>query len=618
MPNQEAVSGAGLRGSDIVAPLLLVAFAFAWVYGVGGASTRIMQSYHGLHHAAYVTQIAEGIVPPTNPSSAGEPANFYWAWHAALAFGMATMNVTPFEMSLSSNALGLAMTLCGFWLCASAFSRDPWLRVAACGLPLFILDPLGLLQFAIRIGVVWVPGWFQLDAGQGFGELVELARHHAVLRLTDQDLSHLRPTLGLPFDFTILDRAGHWLSKFLNFNSFPIALGVYALAQDVFVNQRFGSGLRSFGLFVACFTMAVTSPLVAIGFGLTVLAFIMVEGPYEWRALRKTGFAGRKRGLVRFAAPIAGCGAGVLLSLPMLLPIQAAYGGETLWLLGAPGFWRHAVALGWALVPGAVVLVAAALLARDLVETARVHAVSVALLSTAALCVATPRQDPNEYKFVLLSAFPAALLVLGLIGACARRSRRFDALLRHPVWLAMIFLATGALAAGSMALLYLASPWAEQNPLRLEGATTHLAFEGDDRRRALDGALGWLREQTPVESHVFARALDKNEDVIPVVARRRVVVQKASPFTVRIADQPARIAANDGLVEEAGRCRDRASIARALERVRSLGLAFDSAPHLVVERGVGQPVCERHPQLRPVFHNEAWAVYELGGLAEGS
>ncbi|MDP6980959.1 MAG: hypothetical protein QF570_20555 [Myxococcota bacterium] len=615
MSNNEAVSGGRLHWSDLVAPLILVGIAFVWVYGVGGASTRIMQSYHGFHHAAYVTQVANGIVPPTNPSSAGAPANFYWGWHAALASGMWLMDVTPFELSLSSNALGLAMFLCGFWLCSGAFTRNPWLRLAACGLPLFILNPLGLVQFAVRLVAVWVPAWFGLGPGEGVDELVELARHHSWLGLANHDLAHLRPRIGLFGDVVLLDRAGHLLAKFLNFNSFPFAVGVYALAQDVYVNQRGSAGSRALAMLLACFVMAIASPLVVVGFGFTVVACALVEGPAEWRALRKTGFAGRRNGLWQFAAPAGGCALGVLLALPMLLPIAQAYGGETRWMLGAPGFVRHAIALGWALVSGVLLLVGSAALARHLDGPARVHAITLGLLATVALLVAAPVHDPNEYKFVLLSAFPASLLVLGLIAAWARRSQSLDTALRRPGWFAGTFAICGALSAASLALLYLASPWAQENPIRLHESTTSWAPTADARLRDFDAALTWLREEAPIDAFVFATARDKNDDPVPVIAQRRVVAQKASPFTRALASHATLVERNDALVERVARCEGAPAVRDAVEAVRTMDLPFESAPYALVEPAVGRGECQLEGLLRPKFRNDHYEIFELPTLA---
>ena len=63
----------------------LLAFSGFFIFQTAGHSTRLTQSFHGLYHAAYTSQLANGIVPPTNPSSLGMPANFYWAWHGLLA-----------------------------------------------------------------------------------------------------------------------------------------------------------------------------------------------------------------------------------------------------------------------------------------------------------------------------------------------------------------------------------------------------------------------------------------------------------------------------------------------------------------------------------------------------
>lgn len=616
MPNDnEAVSGDPPRLSDVLAPLLLVGFAFGWVYGVGGASTRIMQSYHGLHHAAYVTQIANGIIPPTNPSSAEMPANFYWAWHAGLAVGVRSMGVTPFEMSLSSNALGLATFLCGFWLAAGAFTRNGWLRLAACALPTFILDPLGLVQFATRLLLVWIPELLRPAVwhGDGFGALVEVARHHSALQMVDQNLAQLFPRLGLFDGYVLNDRAGHVINKFLNFNSFPFAFGVFALAQDSFVNHRGNAFVRAAGLAAACFAMAVSSPVVVVAFGLTVFAYLLIEGPTEVHALRKTGFVGRRKALARFGAPVVGCALGVSLALPYVLQIAAAYDGHVLLLVPGMGLWRHAVAVGWALVPAAILLALAGRLGRYLDSAARIHALSLAFYTTAAIVLVAPLRDPNEYKFALLSAFPSGLLVLGLLSAWARKSQSLDAYLRTATGLVILFAAGGALSISTMALLYLASPWARENPLRLEGEVTRLVAGSEDPRvRGLDEAYAWLRDETPVEAYVFEAPVSKDESWLPVVAQRRVVAQTASPFTSAVPHQEALLEANRALLADLDGCRLDGSTLAAL---RALPISWSMAPYALVERGVGQETCDGIPGAPTVYANDRVTIHRVDALA---
>ncbi|MCP5039679.1 MAG: hypothetical protein GY944_01540 [bacterium] len=612
--DNEAVSDNPPRLSDLLAPLVLVVFAFGWVYGVGGASTRIMQSYHGLHHAAYVVQLTNGIIPPTNPSSAEAPANFYWAWHAALAMGVRFAGVTPFEMSLSSNALGLASFLCGFWLAAGAFTRNGWLRLAACGIPLFILNPLGLVQFAVRLAGVWLPELFATSAlqGDGLGHLVEIARHHGALQMTDQNLAQLFPRLGLFDGFALSDRAGHLINKFLNFNSFPLALGVFALAQDGLVNQRATVGVRTAGLAAACFAMAVFSPVVVVAFGLTGLAYLLIEGPAQAHALRKAGFASRRKAVASFVAPMGGCGLGVIAALPFVLPIAAAYDGGAQLLMPGMGLWRHTVVLGWALVPAAILLGLAAWLGRYLESAGRVHALSLSFYAVAAITLVAPLRDPNEYKFVLLSSFPSSLLVLGLLNAWARKSQVLDAHLRSPRLFASVFAAGGALAIGSMALLYLASPWAQEDPLQLEGATTRLAVARDAiALRDLDDAYAWLREETPKDAYVFEVAVSKDASRLPVVAERRVVVQTASAFTQVVEHHDALLDANATLLADLAAC----SLAEStLATLRALPISWPSAPYALVEKGAGQRECESVAGAPLLYANERFAIRRINAL----
>jgi len=602
-----------MRISELLAPLLLVGFAFAWVYGVGGASTRIMQSYHGLHHAAYVVQIANGIVPPTNPSSAEMPANFYWAWHAGLAFGVRWMGVTPFEMSLASNALGLAAFLCGFWLAAGAFTRNGGLRLAACAIPLFILNPLGLLQFAVRLLGVGLPELFSGTYGHDglAAHLLGIARHHSALGLADLSLANLFPRLGLLDDFVLSERAGHLINKFLNFNSFPFALGVFALAQDGFVNQRGRLRFRCVALAAACFTMAVTSPLVVIGFGLSVFAGLIVEGPSELRALRKTGFVGRRHSLWLFVAPVLSCALGVLLALPHLLPIIAAYDGEARVLAPGMGLWRHAVALGWALVPGIALLGFATRLGRDLDSTARVHALSLSFYVVAAILLVAPVRDPNEYKFVLLSAYPSGLLVLGLLNAWARRSGSLGAPMRSPVPLAVLFAAGGGLGVAAVALLYLASPWADEESLRLEGRTTRLAASGDALTRDLDEAYAWLRRETPVEAYVFERPTSKDRSLLPGLAERRVVAQLASPFTRAVSHHEALLDANRALLDDLARC---VLSPESLSALRAQPIDWPGTEYAIVSKRAGRRACKAIPGAPQVYANDHVAIFRLPAL----
>jgi hypothetical protein len=269
-----------------------------------------------LHHAAYISQIAAGIWPPTNPSGVEMPANVYWLWHATLAAGGQVFGASAFHMSLLSNALGLAGFLCALWLAVGVQTSNRWLRLAACTVPFFILDPLGLLQFAGRLSLVWIPALFgALAAGEVgvFEHLVGIARHHGALQLGDHSLVPLFPRLGL-FDGVLLsDRAGDLVNKFLNFNSF--ALAFFASAQLLLLSTRFSWRVRGIGIAVSTLALALISPLPVLALGLSVAAKVFVEGP---RVLRDAKAEDSGLARVELAAPVLGSLAGMLVALPSM------------------------------------------------------------------------------------------------------------------------------------------------------------------------------------------------------------------------------------------------------------------------------------------------------------
>ena len=599
---------------SLLAPTLLVVFAWAFVFSVGGASSRVMQSYHGLHHSAYVYQIANGLTPPTNPSSLEMPANFYWLWHAALASCMATFDATPFEMSLVSNAIGLSGFLCAMWWLLGAVIKRPGLRLAACGLPFFILNPLGLIQFDLRLASVWIPeilnGSSAVETGL-FDHLVTIARHHSSLQMTDNGLASLFPRVGLFESVQLSDRSGHLINKFLNFNSFPLALALFASAHGLLR----GAGnpvARGVGLGFVTGCMALVSPLPVAAFGMTVFAMLLVSG---------AKLAGPEGGEPRLPSsvlwPAAGSAIGVVCALPFILPVASAYQGSFVVLGPGTGLFRHAAALGWALVPSIIVMLLGFWLRRELSAHARVDALSVLFYALAALCLVTPSEDPNEYKFVLLCALPASLLAVEvgrLLWARYGEGRARAVALRRTFTAALIVMSL--MPVSIIALLYIASPWASEEPFRFEGDVTSLGNQSDPRSQELDAAYTWLRSSTPTRAAVLVEPVTKDLDRVPVVAQRRVVAQLASPFTHAITHHAALVDAVQRVVRATSRCR----LAEAdLAPLRAIGLAWDAAPYVLIERSEGASACR--PRTTSIldleFVNTSVAVYRLTGIAHG-
>ena len=611
MWNSSSMSESTRSLRTVLAPLALVAFGVGYVFIIGGASGRIMQSFHGMHHSAYVYQILQGIIPPTNPSSLGAPANFYWIWHAWLALGAQTFDITPFEMSLVSNGLGLSGFLGAIWLATGTYTENRWLRLAVCGVPFFILNPLGLVQFAVRLAAVWLPEIFRTEVSAGlFEHLVLIARHHSSLQLVDLNLVQLFPTLGF-FDAVLSDRAGHLINKFLNFNSFPLALAFFALAQWLLLHVRGRVRLRAVMLAVACFCMAVLSPLPAIAFGLTVAAYLLVEGLPLLAAHRESRATLDRARLRSLGALVVGCGIGVLLALPLLIPVASAYQGRILVVTPGSGLLAHAVFLGWALVPVSVLLGFAGFRRTRLVPSARVHALSAFLYGVMALVLVAPVGDPNEYKFVLLAAHPSALLLLALLSTRAsgdtaesRAVGRANAVVTG----GLLFM--GALSFSVMALVYIASPWSASEPFVLLGTTTEVRPNDDAKRRDLAAAYEWLRTSTPRTAHVFAAAVDKDDARLPVIAQRRVVAQLASPFTRAISHQAELLTANRELLRGLAACE---LAAPALDRLRAVPVDWPDELYALVELGPGSSGCvdKATSGFELGYSNPSIAVYRL-------
>jgi hypothetical protein len=594
-----------------------MAFGIAYVLFIGGASSRVMQSFHGLHHSAYVYQIVNGIIPPTNPSSLGEPANFYWVWHACLALGVRIFDRTPFEMSLVSNALGLAGFLVALWLATGHYTRNTWLRLAVCGVPFFILNPLGLIQFALRLAGVWLPEIYraEFDASTGaLPHLVEIARYHPSLEMVDHSLVQLSPRLGLFESVELSDRAGHLINKFLNFNSFPIALAVFATGQWLLLHVRGRTRLRAVLLAGASFVMAVTSPLTAVAFGMTVAAFALVEG-LEWSAVRGGGEASPARiDLQSIVTPVLGCGVGVLLALPLLLPVASAYQGRATILTQGNGLFAHAVLLGWALVPVFLLLGLAVFRRSHLPASARVHALSACAYGLAAMLLVAPVGDPNEYKFALLSAFPSALLLLALLSTPSLGGQGPPGDGERRTQVASLVLGLMAvLSLCVMALLYHATPWSQERQYVLRGTTTELHPSYTQKKRDLSAAYAWLRTSTPVTAHVFVPALAKDESLIPVIAQRRVVAQLASPFTRAVSHHEALLAVNQALLRGAAACEFGATL---VEDLRALPVDWPDDLYALVETSAGMAACREGTTagLALAYSNQTYAVYRVSGF----
>ena len=89
--------------------LLFIIIAF-YCFCIGSYSSSTLMSCHGLYHSAYVYQIMNGIIPPTNPQCAGATANVYWPWHFMLAILSKSFALSSLETGALINAFCFAVS----------------------------------------------------------------------------------------------------------------------------------------------------------------------------------------------------------------------------------------------------------------------------------------------------------------------------------------------------------------------------------------------------------------------------------------------------------------------------------------------------------------------------
>lgn len=159
-------------------------------------------SYHGYFHSAYVYEILKGNIPPQNVTLPGYPANYYWLYHGLLAVISLLLNIPPMLSSTLLNIISLIGILRFIYL----FIRRsyPASRLQSFYFSFLILFGSNLL------------GFFLLFISGG----------------------RLLPALGMAITSRIDDRIllGGLISKFLNFNAFPLALLFFFYLINLFSN----------------------------------------------------------------------------------------------------------------------------------------------------------------------------------------------------------------------------------------------------------------------------------------------------------------------------------------------------------------------------------------------
>jgi hypothetical protein len=522
--------------------LLYALFSMFLIGGVAGSSSRIAQSYHGLHHAAYVYQLTEGIVPPTNPSSIDAPANFYWAYHGLLAGLVVIFDITSFEASIALNVASLTLFLFAFWWAAGRYTNNLLLRIGFSVLPFFLLNPFGFtLYFADFVSSVFAALGAGSIPASDQGGFMHWLQADSPLRAALPDIDALLPMhrfAGVP----LISRSGLLAVKFFNASSFPAAIALYVLGTAVLTISRTSrftlTLLVMLGLLIALFSPYPAMAL-AVTAGASVLSRVSLSGIGKRRSAEGRdglGWPLARRELVELVAPLLAVALGIALALPHILAIGAAFGSNTAIVWHPAQLLSRCVEFGWSIAPMLPFFAWAVIRWPSLSVPSRTHLISGLSLCVLTIVISAPVNDPNEYKLALLASVPTSLLILGLLvetGPKVGSQKRATA-----IGLSLLTVGAGSLAL--CVLPYASSQWATASPYVYTGRDIDLSVPPGHRKRAnRQAAYRWLRDETPAEAFVLQEPVGMDDLELSVIAQRRVVAGRHSYFTLQIPHHPA-------------------------------------------------------------------------------
>jgi len=566
--------------ADVLGLVVIAVFSALLVFGVVGVSSRMTQSWHGLFHTAIVQQLAHGVVPPTNPLSLGAPVGYPWFWHLGLATLVRALDVTPFAALLVASTLSLATFLGATWIGCRRLVAGLRGRIAACLLPLVVMNPLGPPRFLVEVA----------------------AESRDVVLPSANELLPVQQLLGVALD----GRAGSPLSKFLNFNAMPAGLALFAVVVLFLSSRRSRSAVWSLLGVPLALVLALVYPHAGGAAGIAALA-AGVGALVERRSPDGDGLAERRRapdgdGLARRLAPPIAVATGLALAAPLVLWVSSGFGsgaGD-----GARrGIAENTVAVGWALAPLVALCAVALPLLRRLSSAARFQLLCGVLLAGASL---VPLPADTQYKFPLLASVPASLLLLGvgraLLGDPSRRgagARRVASAATN------VGLALGALVVAASVTLRLKSAWARFDPFDVKGSTIDLApNEADGDRAARQAAYAWIREHTPPTAFVLERPVDMNDLELTAVTGRRAVAARPTVFTEAVPYHPYLVDTSRALVDRLAAC---TVTTNDVERLFAVPAPWPLAVHALARMHDGHgtaPACARPlPDAVTVAHD---------------
>jgi hypothetical protein len=505
-----------VRLNEVLILLALVLSLFAYCYSISTISSRMMQSYHGLYHSAYIYQVFNGIVPPTNPQVIGEASSRYWPWHASIAALMHVFRTDPFTTVVLVNCFSLSVSAALLYRLCRRLGHGT--MYALLGAALFT----SILSFSADI--------YRLAHGLALPSRVPAP---------DRIYSFIESLFGARVDV----RFGSMLQKFLNQNSFPTTVALFMALFYIDWKARLEKGrARKWPLFIAELLLAALlglfHPVTLLFFDLWVAASSLADLAEE----RPASF-GKALGFVRGKAarylPLLIAHA---LILPYLLHVTSQYGGGVAFQAGLRSIFEQVGRTGPVFWIWAAVIILARL--RYGRFAGRREMKLFYILSALALaCVLFVRlPDHNEYKFALLATVPLSVLLSGMAAHAE------GALVRRAAVTLLGLAVAGQLL--STAHSRLTSPWANEDPFVFQGTEVRLN-PVSEKAAALQEASDWIKRNTPAASYIVTEPTQRDRMLLPTIAERRVFVARPSLETAGVEDFDAVFSLNGHLLSRA-------------------------------------------------------------------
>lgn len=139
-------------GVVLVVPLLVIPFA---------ANSFQAVAWDAPLHAAIVSRILAGIVPPDSPMMAGQPANYYWLYHFYSAVLMRITGLSVYQVFAVLNVHAFGLFILAGYRIASQLTTNLFGRVSATWMLVFGLNAFGWIIF-LASGSVNPDKWYSL------------------------------------------------------------------------------------------------------------------------------------------------------------------------------------------------------------------------------------------------------------------------------------------------------------------------------------------------------------------------------------------------------------------------------------------------------------------------